>query len=50
MSHQIALTNFYIFLSKTKNRKFYPIGICNKGDGLVGMSVNYEKNVAINLM
>ena len=32
-----CLIDFYILLSKLRNRKFYPTGICNEGAGLVAV-------------
>ena len=37
----IALPDFYILLSKLRNRKFNPTGIGNEGDGLVAMFYGY---------
>ena len=49
MSTLIALTDFKILLSKTGNRKFYPICIWYETVGLVGVVLSAEDNEQIML-
>ena len=42
-NYEIALPDFLILISKLRNRKFNPTGICDEGAGLVAVLVVHMK-------